>query len=504
MYVRRVLGAGVLVVCALLGCGGEPVAEPVAERHAALTLPVGASLDAFTWTRNLQTGDQIAFQPERYYRHCAANGGGAVSSCWNNVHTGITSYSGAVSLQPRHQVWANNLLTVEVVNPPATFAYFLNIRLRTASGSYLKFNTPVGVNRNFSGLVETQSQSEAAIFELQQGGVYWPGHRIAALRTASATGTVYPCGFMGIFASTFTVPPQLGCGYDASGVALSYPVTVLMQTPYLRTNLARGRPASQSSTYNSDGPAWKAVDGNLDGVWSGGSITHTNFEAQPWWQVDLGAVLPIGQVVIHNRMDDCCYGRLARYKIRLSNDGVNFWDAAYFAGGAYFTAEPFNFANTSARYVRVQLTDSNALSLAEVQVFPPLENVALGRPAFQTSTAFGGVADRAVDGNLDGGFGGGSVTHSDWGEFRAWRVDLQQVRDVDQVIVYNRTDCCGDRLSGATVKIINEWGTIVPIASLPSWPGVERININQRATGVMVQLNTGNYLSLAEVIVLGR
>jgi alpha-L-fucosidase len=39
-------------------------------------------------------------------------------------------------------------------------------------------------------------------------------------------------------------------------------------------------------------------------------------------------------------------------------------------------------------------------------------NLALGRPAAQSSTGWSAPASRAVDGNTDGNFGGGSVTHT--------------------------------------------------------------------------------------------
>ena len=64
--------------------------------------------------------------------------------------------------------------------------------------------------------------------------------------------------------------------------------TVLTPTP---TNLAQGRTATQSSTlagYPTDA-ASAAVDGNTDGNFFDGSVTHTNADTNAWWQVDLGS-----------------------------------------------------------------------------------------------------------------------------------------------------------------------------------------------------------------------
>lgn len=109
------------------------------------------------------------------------------------------------------------------------------------------------------------------------------------------------------------------------------------------------------------------VDGNTDGNCQAGSVTHTNNDSQAWWQVDLGAVQPVGTVVLWNRTD-CCSERLSNFYLRVSDDGGNWQSYAYAATAP--TRLPFTVDRT-ARYVRVQLAGSNILSLAEVQVFPP-------------------------------------------------------------------------------------------------------------------------------------
>lgn len=69
-------------------------------------------------------------------------------------------------------------------------------------------------------------------------------------------------------------------------------------------------------------------------------------------------------------------------------------------------------------------------------------NAALGRPARQSSTQFGGVASRAVDGNVDGRYESDSVTHT--GGHGAsdphpwWQVDLGNATAVAAVKVWSR------------------------------------------------------------------
>ena len=69
-------------------------------------------------------------------------------------------------------------------------------------------------------------------------------------------------------------------------------------------------------------------------------------------------------------------------------------------------------------------------------------NVALNRPTWQSSTGYGGVSDRAVDGNKETYFLGNSCTHTARGttELPVWGVDLGMEQDVAFVEVTNRKD----------------------------------------------------------------
>ncbi|MED7947442.1 PA14 domain-containing protein, partial [Streptomyces sp. BE303] len=67
-------------------------------------------------------------------------------------------------------------------------------------------------------------------------------------------------------------------------------------------NVALGRPATQSSTWGGASAAL-AVDGNTNGLFFSGSVTHTNSDANAWWQTDLGGVTPINNIKINSRTD---------------------------------------------------------------------------------------------------------------------------------------------------------------------------------------------------------
>src|SRR2546422_10747613 len=78
---------------------------------------------------------------------------------------------------------------------------------------------------------------------------------------------------------------------------------------FTEVNWALTGTATQSSDLDSIHVASLAIDGNTDGKWTDGSVMHTsNTDDPPWWEVDLGAVKPIGRVQVWFRTD-CCQSR---------------------------------------------------------------------------------------------------------------------------------------------------------------------------------------------------
>lgn len=260
-------------------------------------------------------------------------------------------------------------------------------------------------------------------------------------------------------------------------------------------NLALGMPAIQSSTRSAGGDAMRAVDGNTDGVFSSESVTHTETEYQPWWQVDLQRSQSVGDVVLFNRMD-CCADRLSDFTLQVSNDGLD-WQSFAYSGTA--PAQLAIAVNRTARFVRVQLNGSNPLSLAEVQVFSGDGNLAQGMPASQSSIAAGGDAMRAVDGNTDGWYHNGSVSHTATEYQPWWQVDLQSSQSIGDVVLYNRTDCCADRLSNFTLQVSKDGTNWQSFAYPGTAPAQLTFAVNQTARFVKVQLQGTNPLSLTEV-----
>ena len=306
----------------------------------------------------------------------------------------------------------------------------------------------------------------------------------------------------------------------------------LIEQPTL-SNLSLGKAATQSTTGFGGSPA-RAVDGNTSGVWRNGSVTHTVIGAnEGWWQVDLGVRSEVQNIVIHNRTD-CCSTRLADFYVFVSETPFENRSLSslindenitqHFHPGTLSGSSISISMNGIGRYVRVQQTSNQALSLAEVQVMgtelelPPASNLALAKPVSQSTTGFNGSASRAVDGNTSGRWRDGSVTHTRGGVNEGWwQVDLQQQALIQEIILYNRTDsCCTQRLSDFYVFVSQTPFEGLSLAQLLEDSNIERhfhagslsgtsISIPASSNGryVRVQQTSDQALSLAEVEVIG-
>jgi len=118
--------------------------------------------------------------------------------------------------------------------------------------------------------------------------------------------------------------------------------------------------------------------------------------------------------------------------------------------------EPPKKTLAKGQFVRVRLPGKQKiLSLAEVQILKTGDGAELQKAgaASQSSTAFGGDASRAIDGNTDGNYNSGSVTHTDTQDDPFWIVDLKGPQDIGRIVIFNRNEV-GERLEGAVVEVL--------------------------------------------------
>jgi hypothetical protein len=290
---------------------------------------------------------------------------------------------------------------------------------------------------------------------------------------------------------------------------------------------AVGVQARQSSTRDQHYAAL-AIDGNL----AEATLAGTTDQPDAWWEVDLGQAMPIRALKIWNRTD-CCQDDREMYVMaseapfistRLQAAGQPGVKNVRIAGPAHTTLTvPLD---TVARYVRVQMRGSGTLNLGEVQVWTAapaavavtpsnLQNLTLGRSARQSSTGGDLNAERAVDGVTNGDARQASVSQTDADPGSWWEVDLGAVQQIERIDLFNRTDCCGERLREFFVLVSNERLHGTELSRFLHTPGVaayyvpgpvgEQISlpVDGRGRYVRVQLARSDYLALAEVQVWG-
>lgn len=133
-------------------------------------------------------------------------------------------------------------------------------------------------------------------------------------------------------------------------------------------NVALGKMATASSTGSRRGnpqTAEQACDGIKGTRWSAASS-----DKNEWWQIDLGSVQPIADVIVNLEQWPGNY----QYRIDISNDGQS-WRTAYALDEWYegWGDRLVHGLNTEARYLRIEFTDlrdGTRAALREFEVYP--------------------------------------------------------------------------------------------------------------------------------------
>jgi putative heme-binding domain-containing protein len=111
------------------------------------------------------------------------------------------------------------------------------------------------------------------------------------------------------------------------------------------------------------------------------------------------------------------------------------------------------------RFVRIELPGrQKTLTLAEVEVFSDDQNIARKGKATQKNTAFGGDANKAIDGNKSGNYSDGGQSHTEEGTANPWwELDLGAEFPISSIAVWNRTDGgFGPRLANFTIRMMDK------------------------------------------------
>lgn len=261
-----------------------------------------------------------------------------------------------------------------------------------------------------------------------------------------------------------------------------------------------------------EGTPQRAVDGNIEGNYNYGSCMHTDRSAnnpKNVWKATLPRKATIKKVVVYVRTD-CCKERINGVEVWVGNHRCG---VLHDTGASVYTVDCGNAVGNNVQIVK---NEYGYLSFCEVLALGTFEKAVVKEVNLlsdgnvrvsQRTTGWGGVAQRAVDGRTDGNYEHGSCTHTDrdsrWNDSRYrqwWKAVLPRTATVNRVVVYNRTDCCGDRIKGAKVFVGNHLcGTINSAATSST------VNCgNARGNEIRVELYAYNYLALCEVQAFGN
>ena len=119
-------------------------------------------------------------------------------------------------------------------------------------------------------------------------------------------------------------------------------------------------------------------------------------------------------------------------------------------------SETSNRPKMKGRFVRLELPKDHDgfLTLSEVQVFSGGRNIARTGQATQSSVDYNSPAAKAIDGNHNGSFASCSCTKSERAAW--WELDLGAEFLIDSVAVWNRTDCCPERLDQLSIQVLDD------------------------------------------------
>ena len=290
-------------------------------------------------------------------------------------------------------------------------------------------------------------------------------------------------------------------------------------------NVARNGKAIQSSTMW-EGNAARAIDGNTSDAYGSKSITHTAENVPlPTWELDLGAEYPVDKIVLWNRGEGLTH-RLNGVRVTLSDVNRNIiWRGTRARAertNAFDTCKPMGpnrgtrmptieetearlnapakSGPVTARYVVVDIPAKAAtLSLSEVEVFSQGNNVARKGKAVQSTTAWDGVASRAIDGNTSDGYGSNSITHTLEDQPNpTWELDLGAEVPVDKVVLWNRGDGFGHRLNGARVTLADKNRNIVWYKAHGRAERRNEFNVSEKGMGLRSGTRLLTFEELAE------
>ncbi|XP_066285767.1 uncharacterized protein [Branchiostoma lanceolatum] len=254
--------------------------------------------------------------------------------------------------------------------------------------------------------------------------------------------------------------------------------------------------------------AAKALDGDTGTFWN---PQDTEFRHNNWYiTLDLTAPHTLTHIAVNNYGDTT--HDIAAFTLQKSQVGSPYnWEdvvSVKNVQGGTDQRQVFGGFQGTARYWKFVITRTHSgyqpylteLNLGTSPDLPHLSgvNVALTRKAYQTSTSGAAAASYAVDGDtntrlLDSAFRHQSCTHTHKGEADpSWWVDLGFPFMIERVVIFNRQDCCSERLNPFNIHI----GDSSQVSANPKCGANYRINGNQPSISVWCQGMRGRFVGV--------
>jgi len=213
-------------------------------------------------------------------------------------------------------------------------------------------------------------------------------------------------------------------------------------------NVSRGRPTT-SSGVGAGGEEGNAVDGDEQPRHHPRGY-HSSSNKDAFFQVTLDNPTNVSSVTVYGRND--FGGRMAGHKISLldSNNKVIFTSNdlnSELKQVINITGNSDSSSKKSGSVKYVKLGGGNDwINLSQLVVFDSNGgNIAKGRPTTSSGVGFDGREEKAVDGS-EQPRGHPNEYHSSSDKNAFFQVELEKPSIVSSVVVYNRSDCCSDRM----------------------------------------------------------
>ncbi|RED98373.1 galactose-binding domain-containing protein [Marinoscillum furvescens] len=171
----------------------------------------------------------------------------------------------------------------------------------------------------------------------------------------------------------------------------------------------------------------------------------------------------------------------------------------YLSAGAHSMKVSATGASSAFKLTSISL---EVVSVAEFR------NLATSGTASQSTTAYGGEAARAIDGNTNGNYNNNSVSHTSHEDgLKWWQVDLGKDYVITSVVVHNRTGSTSysEILNNFTVEVINAKEDTVFSYFQEEYPN-PALTVNtgeQKGRYVRIWKTSQKAITLAEVEVFG-